>query len=237
MPEVRGRFLERISRTHNVESFRFEPDDRVEFLPGQFLQVLFDEQDRGNKDLNKYLSFSCAPGKEYIEVTKKISESDFSKKLMALKAGDKVLFKAPMGHCVLRDEEKKIGFLIGGIGITPVISMLEYIFEKDLPTDACLLYSNWTAQDVAFRQELDSWSQKNKNIRVVHTLMECKPEDTACFSAGVINREFIQKNMPDFGERILFVFGPPGMVKAMQDLCQQIGCNKEKIRAENFLGY
>ena len=82
--------------------------------------------------MNKYLSFSSSPTNDYIEVTKRLSDSVFSQKLKALKPSDEVLLKGPSGNCVLKEEYKKIGFLIGGIGITPVISMIEYIVDKKL---------------------------------------------------------------------------------------------------------
>lgn len=234
--EFSARFVRKLDRTSKVVSFVFEPETRVSYLAGQFAQVIFDEKARGNKALNKYLSFSSRPGKKEFEITKKISESEFSKRLMALQAGERVLFKAPMGNTVLTPDIQKAGFLIGGIGITPIIAILEDIVARKLPTDICLLYSNWTAQDIAYKVELDAWSRDNKNIRVVHSLVECGPEDSFCFS-GMITASFVQTQMPDYKDRMIFIFGPPGMVTAMQQICDQLGCDKARVKAENFVGY
>jgi len=38
---------------------------------------MFDEKDPNNKELNKYLSFSCSPAKDYIEVTKGLARANF----------------------------------------------------------------------------------------------------------------------------------------------------------------
>jgi ferredoxin-NADP reductase len=78
MKEVKVKFIEKIKRTPSVTSFRFLPAEKIDFIPGQFLQIIFDEKNRGNKDLNKYLSFSCSPQRDYIEITKRLSESEFS---------------------------------------------------------------------------------------------------------------------------------------------------------------
>ena len=99
MKTVRGKLVERIKRTPSIESFRFLLEEKVDFIPGQFLQVIFDENDLNNRELNKYLSFSSSPAKGYIEVTKRLSQSQFSEKLRGLQYGTKVLFKAPMGKC------------------------------------------------------------------------------------------------------------------------------------------
>jgi len=164
------KFIEKIKRTETVRSFRFKSEQKVDFYPGQFLQVIFDEQNKNNRNLNKYLSFSSAPDKDYIEVTKRISDSEFSQRLLELKPGSRILMKAPMGTCIFKDEYEKIGFLIGGIGITPVISILEYIIDKGLATDVCLLYSNKTEDDIAFKPEIDNWSKNNSKIKVIYTV-------------------------------------------------------------------
>ncbi len=236
MNEIRAKLTARIQRTHNVFSFRFEPPQKIPYLPGQFTQVIFDEQDLRNKRLNKYLSYSCAPGRYYFEVTKKISDSSFSARLMGLKEGDAVLFRPPMGHCVFEPSMTRVGFIIGGIGITPVISIVEYIAEQGLATDVRLLYSNWSAGDIAFREELDCIGRACANIHPVYILGECRPEDSGCFS-GCITREFVADHIPDYDARHIFIFGPPGMVTAMTDICRSLGCARDRLKIENFIGY
>ncbi len=236
MTEKKVVLIDRIKRTPTIESFRFARTEKIDFLPGQFLQVIFDEKDRNNKELNKYLSFSSAPTKQYIEVTKRISESKFSKKLTSLNINDSALLKAPMGDRVFKEEYKKIAFLIGGIGITPVISILEYIVEKKLSTDAVLFYSNRREADIAFRQELDYWRGANKNIKVFYTLTEYQPVESS-YIFGRIDKDLVARELKDYAERIIFIFGPPKMVEAMQTLCLEIGCPKENLRVEFFLGY
>ncbi|MFH1359753.1 MAG: FAD-dependent oxidoreductase [Candidatus Omnitrophota bacterium] len=236
MSDLRATFIEQIPRTQTVRSFRFSVNEKINFRPGQFLQVIFDEANPQNKDLNKYLSFSCAPGKDYVEVTKRISESSFSKRLTDLKKGDSVLFKAPLGNCVFENQFEKIGFLIGGIGITPVISILEYISDKHLATDACLIYANKNEKDIAFEKELDAWSRANNHIHLIYTIDQCDPASQK-YCSGAISKEFLMEHGCDFSDRVVFISGPPGMVRAMKDICLDIGCIKERIRAESFIGY
>jgi ferredoxin-NADP reductase len=219
-----------------VESFRFIPEGRVDFLPGQFLQLLFDPGNPGNKELNKYLSLSCSPQKDYVEVTKRLSGSGFSQALKGLKINESLLIKAPLGTCVFKEEYKKIGFLIGGIGITPVISIIEYIVEKGLDTDICLVYSNRTEEEIAFKQELDIWRALNNNLKVTYIVTDCQPKDKTCLF-GRVDKELIKAQIYDLEERILFIFGPPKMVEAMQALSLEAGVKKENLRIENFIGY
>jgi len=237
--EVKVKLIEQIKRTETIRSFRFKPEQEIDFCPGQFLQVIFDEQDKNNRNLNKYLSFSSAPGKDYIEVTKRISNSEFSRRLLELKQGSRILMKAPMGTCIFKDEYEKIGFLIGGIGITPVISIMEYIIDKGLATDVCLLYSNKTEDDIAFKREIDNWSKNNSKINVIYTISNvCNGEikDKRCFF-GRINKQLFMSKIINYNQRLFFIFGPPNMVTAMKDLCLEVGCLKEMVKTENFIGY
>ncbi|MDD5006293.1 MAG: FAD-dependent oxidoreductase [Candidatus Omnitrophica bacterium] len=233
---ARGKLTERIKRTAGIESFRFLPEEKIQFTAGQFLQIIFDETNVSNQELNKYLSFSSSPTKDYIEVTKRLSASQFSQRLKNLEEGDEILFKAPLGSCVFKDEYKKIGFLIGGIGITPVISIIEYIMDKKLDTDVTLLYSNKTEEDIAFRKELDLWASANSNIKVFYTVTECEPKDKRCIF-GQINKDLLTEKFKALDERIFFIFGPPKMVEAMKNLCLEAGFNKENVKTENFIGY
>jgi len=236
MKQTRVRFIEKIKRTSSVMSFRFLPPEKIDFIPGQFLQLIFDEKNRKNKDLNKYLSFSCSPQKPYIEATKRLSESEFSSKLANLAKGDEILIQAPLGNIVFRQEMKNIAFLIGGIGITPVISILEYICEKNLATDALVFYSNRSEEDIAFRKELDSLCRINRNIKIVYTVTECAPKDDACVF-GFIDKNLISAKTVDLAKRTIFIYGPPGMVTTMKGLCFDLGCEKENVQIESFVGY
>ncbi|MBU1043987.1 MAG: FAD-dependent oxidoreductase [Candidatus Omnitrophica bacterium] len=227
---------ERIVRTSTIESFRFKLEAKIDFEPGQFLKLIFDQADINNKTLNKYLSFSSSPLNDYIEVTKRLSESDFSSSLKALKPGDKLMFQGPMGNCVFKQSYEKIGFLIGGIGITPVISIIEYIAQKKLNTDIVLMYSNRHHGEIAFRQELDNWQKEHKGLNIVYTLTDCLPEDHICIH-GQIDQGLLQKHITDMQQRRLFIFGPPVMVEAMKKMCDDSGCVKDLILAENFVGY
>lgn len=236
MKEIKANLIEKIQRTQSVISFRLKPDQKIDFIAGQFLQAVLDEANQNNKELNKYLSFSCSPGKDYIEVTKRISDSKFCQKLKELKEGDSISLKGPMGNCVFKEEYKKIGFLIGGIGITPVISIIEYIAEKKIDTNVVLFYSNRTEEEIAFRSELDKWQKENSNIKVVYTVTDCQPKDKSCVQ-GRISKNLLLDKAKDLNERVVFVFGPPKMVEAMKNLSLELGCKEENLKTESFIGY
>jgi len=233
---IKIKLSEKITRTSSVCSFRFIADKKVEFLPGQFARIIFDEEAINNSSLNKYLSISCSPERGYLEFTKRITASDFSKHLMALAVGDVINMARPSGHCVFDESLDGMVFLVGGIGITPVISMLEYIADKKFKNKMDIFYSNETDKDVPFKNILDSWTRDNEALRVHYNFTGCVENDEGCFR-GRINSDYILNKVPDIKERTAFIFGPPAMVEAMKDICESMGDCPVKMKYESFVGY
>ncbi|MCX5712564.1 MAG: FAD-dependent oxidoreductase [Candidatus Omnitrophica bacterium] len=230
------KLLQVIDRTPTVKSFRFLPQEKIDFTPGQFLRVIFDPAFPQNKELNKYLSFSSSPADEYIEVTKRISQSAFCRKLCDLKPGDEIFIEAALGTCVFCEDYQNIAFIIGGIGITPVISILEYVAQNKLKTSITLVYSNRTEEEIAFKQELNNWRCGNPNLKVYYIVTDCQPIDKTCIF-GKLSQELLAEKFPQAGTYEFFIFGPPKMVEAMKELTLGIGAKKEQIKTESFIGY
>jgi len=138
-----------LERTPGVKSFRFKTVKDLFFKPGQFffVSIIIDGKER-----TKHFSFSNSPTEtDYIEFTKRLTESEFSNGLNKLKPGDWAKIKAPYGNFIFNEEYKKIAFLSGGIGITPIRSISKYIVDKGMSTDMVLLYGNNTQKDIPFQ--------------------------------------------------------------------------------------
>jgi len=236
MKDVRCTLKKKTLRTGDVMTFRMVAEEPVDFLAGQFLQVIFDEENRKNKELNKFLSFSCAPGKEYFDFTKKIGGSVFCEQLKKMEKGDTVLIKLPMGRCVFDPAHKEILFLAGGIGITPVISIIEHIIETAIEANIALVYANRTAEDIAFKEELENWNRQNSNLRIIHVL-EQGGQGNGINHIGFITADLIRDEIADYRERELYIFGPPAMVNAMKDVREELEYDKAHVHSESFMGY
>ena len=222
-----------IPRTYNVTSFSFPRPAELDYKAGQFLFISLKVD---GKELNKHFSFSSSPTeKTHIEFTKKLSDSNFSAALKALKKGDWARIDAPYGKFTLEGEYKKIGLLGGGIGITPFIGMCKYCTDMRLDTKITLLYGNRTESDIAFRKELEAMQEQNDNMKVVFTLNEA---DSGWKGAtGFITADMIKKEMPDYKETMFYTCGPPAMVEIMAKLIDQLGLPKTQLNREYFTGY
>lgn len=229
--------LEIIQRTHNVKSFRFKLTGNVDFKPGQFFFVTIKVEDI---EKAKHFSFSNSPTeKGFLEFTKRITESPFSKALDELKVSDWARLKMPYGSFTFEGEFPKIAFLSGGIGITPIRSMCKFAADKGLPTDIVLLYGNDREEDIIFREDFDSMQRVNKNIRIVYTLTSPDVDKQIWPGRiGYIDSKMIKEQMPDFLERVFYICGPPKMVEGLTNILKdRLNVQEDKIKIENFVGY
>ncbi len=228
-----ARVIRVIPRTYNVKSFRVAIDGPISFKAGQFLRVKLNN----DKNLERYLSISNSPTEEgYLEFTKKITDSDFSIALLALKTGDMISVEYPYGAFTLERAGSKIVFISGGIGITPIRSMCKFAADKKMDLDIALLYANNSVQDIAFLDDFKRMQEEYKRLRVVHVLCERQMEFSCV--VGRINADIIRKEIPDYTERSFLLCGPPSMVEAMKNLLtKDLGFPPDKIITENFQGY
>lgn len=235
MENLKATICDIISHCCDVKTFRLKLEREVFYKAGQYLSLTLRIGGRGAA---KIFSISSSPTeKGHIDFTKKLTGSDFSKALNALKPGDEVSLRMPMGHFTLKDEYQKIAFLSGGIGITPIRSILKYATDTNLAKDFILLYSSRSLEYLIFKDDFDRMIRSNKRLRVIYTITGDEG-DTCGFESGCINAEMIKDKISDYHERTFFICGPPGMVRAMHKvLLEELNVDEKQIVTEDFTGY
>ena len=212
--------------TRDVKTFRFKAD--IDFRPGQFVMLKVG-------DRSEAFSICSSPTDiGYIDLTMKMTQSDYKKALDLAKEGKMFEIKGPYGVFIL-DESKDAIMLSGGIGITPFRCMIRYATSKKLPMKIDLLYSNKTPEDIAFRDELDDMKKQNPNLTILNTIT--RPEDQEWKGAtGRISAEMIKK-VQGWQKRIFYICGPTAMVDGMNTILSEFGTPKESVKFEKFGGY
>ncbi|MCX8182367.1 MAG: FAD-dependent oxidoreductase [Candidatus Methanomethyliaceae archaeon] len=221
-----------LKRAEDIRSFQFIKPRGFEFLPGQYLFV---SVQKSGKALTKPLSISSSPTEDFLEVTKRLTGHEFSNAMTELRVGDEIYIDGPNGSFTFMGEYPKVGMLAGGIGITPLISMIKYCTHKQVQSSIILLYGNRSEENIPFFEELNQLAKNNKNFRVIHTLS--RAGDSWKGRRGHVDSEMIKEHIPDYEERVFYVSGPPGLVKDCTQHLRSLGVNEEKIKTENFIGY
>jgi ferredoxin-NADP reductase/rubredoxin len=231
--QVSASVLDVIRRTPSVKSFRLAAAGRASFKPGQYLSITLENW----PDLTRCLSISSSPTEEgYLEVTKRITQSEFSQTLDRVEPGYEVSITYPMGTFTFEGEVDKIALLSGGIGITPLRSICKYVVDRQLDTSVCLLYANRSPEEIVFKSEFDAMENMGRRLKVVYAVSRFDEAWTG--RRGRIDAALIREELPDYQERCFFTCGPPQMVEAMGAILRsELRLPEAQIRTENFDGY
>jgi ferredoxin-NADP reductase len=230
--EYHVRVIEVFSLGNAAFSVRFERPPAFSFLPGQYIVV---KTGTGISALTKPLTISSSPSDDYLEVTKSSTGHPFAESLRTLTAGDEFVIRGPFGDFTFQGEYGRVAFIAGGIGITPLWSMILNAAEVLYDTDITLLYSAKTEADVLFHKRMTDIAEKNHHLSIVITLTA--PTQGWKGHTGRINRWMIEQEISGWQDRVFFTSGPPGLVNAILAILREMGVPDNHNRFEYFPGY
>lgn len=201
--------------------------DGYEYRAGQWFRLTLGGD--GSPETRTF-SHSASPTDSAIEFGTRLSASSFKQALARLGAGDEVQISAPGGRLALPEGDPPLAFLAGGVGITPVRSLLRaaQAAGRDL-SDAVLVYGNRDATCIPYRDELEAMA--GSGLAVVHVL-EQPPEEWEG-EAGFITAELVRRRADPEG-RTFVVSGPPVMVDAMERVLDEVGVPPQRRIVESF---
>jgi ferredoxin-NADP reductase len=209
---------------------------KYDFEPGQYTQITLLEpihnDDEGNTRL---FSIASSPkNKDTIMFATRALDSAFNKNILEMPLGTKAKLGKTGGNTPLhKDSSIPAVFLIGGIGITPVRCIVEYVTNEKLHYEMYLFYSSQKASSAVFLDEFEKWANENPNFKLFPTIDD-ESDKNWKYDYGFINEEMIKKHVKDISKPIYYVVGPPEMVDAMLDILSKFGVDKKNIRFEKF---
>ena len=231
-------------------SFRFSRSDgknHLNYRAGQYSRVDLGTKEDPKGPIRSFTIASSPTERDGILITTRIRDTPFKQKLSKLDIGTVVKITAPAGDFTLsEDYSKPIVFLSGGIGVTPFRSMIKYATDKQLPVKITMFDSNRNQANILYKDEFDSWSKLNKNLKIIYTITDeaesASPPATPEWKGerGWIDKAMLTRHLSrdELNNSIFYICGPPAMLNAMQKvLSDQIGVSDEKIRIEEFTGY
>jgi len=231
---MKAKLVQVIEEAEGVKTFILDPEEKINFVAGQYAS--FSIKKDGEK-ISRIFSFSSSPTKAYISFTTIISESEYKQTISQIDQGDEFEVGMPMGEFTLNQAKgQSVVFVAGGVGITPIKSMIDFILENKIDKEITLFYANKTIKRIVFKKELDEAENKNGRIKVVNVLSQ---EETAPSGSeiGRINKEILQKYLGEVADKMFYLVGPPAFVEAMEQLLKEMQIPKNNIIKESFSGY
>ena len=204
------------------------------FQPGQFAWITAWNSPFTDSEHPFSLS-SSAEDRETIEFTIK-ELGDFTSTIKDMQPGQRVYVDGAYGSFSVdrHDHASNFVFVAGGIGITPVLSMLRTLADRGDRRKLILLYANKTRESVAFYDELEALKQR-LDLQVVHVLEN--PPEGWTGERGFINRAMLDRYLPENRARNateIFICGPKPMMDAVEKALVDAGVFLGDFHSERF---
>ena len=220
------------TETQGVWTLEVEPDGHkgMDFEAGQFAWITVD--DSPFRLQQHPFSFSSSADDKTLHFTMK-ELGDFTGSIKSVKVGTPVFLEGPYGTYTLPpDKSAKIVFFAGGIGITPIMSMLRTMSDRKDPREIILLYGNKDLETIAFRLELEELKE-TLNLKVIHVLEE--PPDDWPGEKGFINNDIMKRHLTeDAGHVAYYINGPPVMQTAIESALTDWDVPLWRLNSESF---
>jgi len=221
-------------------AFHFEKPEGFVYKAGQCAEwTLINPAETDAEGNTRLFSFASAPFEDELMVATRMRDTAFKRVLKAMELGTELSMNAPHGSFTLHSDICfPAVFLTGGIGVTPVRSIVLQAMHDNLPHRILVFYSNRRPEDAAFLDELMEIQSSNPNYTFIGTMTEMEASSREWHGeTGFIDLAMLQKFMADLTLPIYYVDGPPAMVKAMRQILSEADVDKGNIRTEEFSGY
>ena len=237
--------------TSDITSFYLAPHDGKElpeFLPGQFLTFQIPVPTQPHPVIRCYsLSDSPFHPERYRVSIKRVpaprNEPTAPPGLVSnyfhdfLNENDIVDIKAPSGHFHLSMTKKfPVVLLAGGVGITPLLSMLNAITEMGSQREVWFFLGVRNKKDHVMKEHLEMVARENENVRL--RVFYSAPGETDVLDEdyhvkGRVNVENLKTILPS-SNFDYYICAPPPMVKDLRKDLADWGVPKKNIHFEAF---
>jgi ferredoxin-NADP reductase len=231
---------EKIPQSPDTFDFIFPLPGKIAFAPGQYMELTLPHKNSDSRGLRRYFTLASSPTEDNIRVGVKFYRpgSSFKKALSALDGQSPVVASQLSGDFTLpKNDQQKLVFIAGGIGITPFRSMLKYLLDTGKKRDIVLLYSNRTAADIIYRDVLDE-VQKRLGIRIIYTLTDKSLIPPSWRGrTGRVDETMLRGEIPDYRDRKFYLSGPHTLVSGFEETLKSMGVPEGRIIKDFFPGF
>jgi ring-1,2-phenylacetyl-CoA epoxidase subunit PaaE len=214
-------------------------EDTFAFAPGQYLTF---RKHIAGAEVRRSYSICTSPADNELRVAiKKVDEGKFSNYAHAeLKAGDVLDVMPPMGKFSPGADDKKgkeyIAFAAGS-GITPIMSIMKSVLEREPDSNFTLIYGNRNRNTIIFREAIEALKNKYmQRVRVYHILSR-ESMDIALFNGRIDAQkcaEFCEALVDVNSLDEAFICGPEEMILSVRDQLVVLGMPLANVHIELF---
>ncbi len=159
------------------------------------------------------------------------ASGDFTATWKDIPVGTTVFLEGPFGSFTPK-ENRNLFLIMGGIGVTPAISMLRTFRDKKDTRKITLIYASENRENIIFREELENLEEQ-LNLNVIHILND--PEEDWEGETGMVDHAFIKKYLPkNHADFMYYICGPEPMMDITEIALRNLGITWRHIYTERF---
>ncbi|MGJ7920916.1 NO-inducible flavohemoprotein [Neobacillus sp. LXY-4] len=235
----------KVKESEVITSFYLKPEDKKEissFLPGQYISIKVEMDEEEFTHIRQY-SLSDAPGKDYYRISVKREASTSNPDGIVsnylhdkVKEGDIVKISAPAGDFVLdTDRNSPVVLISGGVGLTPMISMLKTVVEVQPDRKVTFIHAAQNGNLHALREEVEALSAlENVTSFVFYNSPTDDDRSNHRFDVeGYVTQDWLEKSVPVKNTDFYFC-GPVPFMKEINRSLKELGVSHERIHFEFF---
>ena len=232
----------------NTVSVYLAPEDGKpipHFKPGQHITLRFQPKGK-SKPLVRCYSLSGPPGKPWYRISvKHVADkgNDQGPGLVSTivncetEVGDRIPIKAPSGSFFLDEESNDVLVLLaGGIGITPMISMMEHSIATNPQRSIVLVHGSRNGQEQQFKEYLNRCAASSDRVHVINCYSQPVAQDTKGVDyqiEGKVTIELLQAVLPN-AHCQFYLCGPPAFMESLHSGLLEWRVDESRIRFEQF---
>ncbi|MFN7980520.1 MAG: iron-sulfur cluster-binding domain-containing protein [Vicinamibacterales bacterium] len=216
----------------DIKTIRIRRPEAFVFKAGQFIPVRIRVD--GKEHVRCYSISSSPLSGGFLEISVK-RQGVVSNALHATaRIGGILTVKAPNGHFTYPSgDDRPLVLLAGGVGITPLVSMLRYAVHSEPSRPVTLIYSAHTHRSLAFYDELVALERRHPQVRVVFAVTRDGSPGPA-FYPGRVDGLFLQTMVPSIRHAITLMCGPAAMLESLRAELDKLGVPRDQVRFEVF---
>jgi predicted ferric reductase len=205
----------------------------MRFSPGQFAWITIG---KSPWDIHEHPFSISSSAEDHRRVTFTIKElGDYTSGIGKIAVGTPAYIDGPHGVFTIdrRLSVPGIVCIAGGIGITPIMSILRTLADRGDQRPCLLIYAANDWESVTFREEL-SELEKRLKLKIVYVLRD--PPDGWEGERGYVSGELLDRHLPPERARCEhFICGPPPLRNAVREALPDVGVPIERIEIEEFV--
>lgn len=220
--------------SETIRTFWFRPEREFRFTAGQFTELTLPHANPDDRGIKRWFTISSSPNDELISITTRFfgkDASSFKKKLFSIEPGFEVDLAEAMGDFVLpKLITTPIVYVAGGIGITPMHSMMKWLTQTGEERPVKLLWSVRTEDDILFQDLIAA-------AGIEATISVSDPSPAWGGERGQLTAEKILGLEPIDDDTLIYLSGPEPMLEALEVDLKKHGVQKRQLVTDFFPGY